>query len=607
MSKETSSKSRLYPAVHVALLGIGVMSLGYAAGGDPEPLLTSPPPPAPEPAVVDEGARPVRAYEEIAWRTQPVLARVDVPSDFEPYDPIRVAHGSYRQIENHEAGIPVQCYTATGGESNPCYVCHTEAHDNNDMADAALQLAYAFSDVGLTNYWSNIFVDRTAEIDAIGDEEAATWVKEDNYTPLMRSMALIPEDRYVGFRPDLDFSRGFDAQGFAQDGSGWRAYRYKPFTGQFWPTNGNTDDVLIRLAPPFRSQGGQESRVVTLANLAVLEAAVAAAEDVRGEDVRWRIDPIDEEELGADLDGDGELATATLLHGLPETYFGDAATHPVRRAVYPEGTEFMHTVRYADPDAPGFVSTRMKELRYMVKFREVSGARIRAQYWHEDEERDVGMTPVFGGHPLGGLTNGFGWKLLGWIEDAQGRLRVQTHEEGRFCMGCHSNLGVTIDQTFSFARKLPGPEGWAYQDVTGVPDVPMEGHETPEILEYFQRVHGGDELRANDEMRSRFWDAEGTLDEARVRRAAPGGDQDITALILPSRERAMRMIKAYMLVVRDQSYTRGRDVVLSPPVHVHRTIEAESTGLWARGNFHADGRLRLDWSGTRWAPPAPGS
>ncbi|MEO0326673.1 MAG: hypothetical protein AAF447_27255 [Myxococcota bacterium] len=344
-----------------------------------------------------------------------------------------------------------------------------------------------------------------------------------------------------------------------------------------------------------------------VANLAVLEAAIAAPEDVLSEAIRWQTDPIDERALGTDLDGDGALGTATLLRGLPESYFGDAAPHPVRRGVYPEGTEFLHTVRYADPDAPGFVSTRMKEVRYMVKFREVGDARIRAQYWHEDEERDVGMTPVFGGHPLVGLTNGFGWKLLGWVEDEAGRLRVQTHEEGRYCMGCHSNIGVTIDQTFSFARKIPGPEGWAYQDAEGIPDVPMEGHETPEILQYFQRVRGGDELRANDEMLARFWDEDGELDEARVRRAAPGGPDDITDLILPSRERALRMIKAYMLLVREQDYVHGRDVVLTPPAHVHRVIEDASTGLYDRGNFHADGRLRLDWSATRWAPPLPGS
>lgn len=604
-----TKRRRLYVFAPALLLLAAVAAVPFACGDDPGPVATPQPdtgmPTLDADAAIEPPAR--EAYADIAWLDQPVLGGLAIPDDFEPYDPIRVADRSYGLIENHEAGIPVQCYTATGGESNPCYVCHTESHDNNDMSDAALQLAYAFSENGLTNYWENIFVDRTDEIDAISDEEALAWVNEDNYTDLMRSMALIPEDRYVGYRPDLNFARGFDAQGFANDGSGWRAYRYKPFTGQFWPTNGNTDDVLIRLPEAYRTREGEASQAVYLANLAILEAAVAASEGVADGDVRWRTDPIDEAVVGTDLDGDGELGTATLLRGLPASYVGDAAPHDVRRAIYPEGTEFLHTVRYADPDATGFVSRRMKEVRYMVKFREISDARIRAQYWHEDEERDLGKTPLFGGHPLVGLTNGFGWKLLGWLEDERGRLRVQTHEEGRYCMGCHSNIGVTIDQTFSFARKIPGPEGWAYQDASGIPDVPMEGHDVPEILEYFQRVRGGDELRANDEMLARFWDEDGRLDEARVRRAAPGGAGDITDLILPSRERAIRMIKAYMLLVRDQDFVHGRDVVVSPPQNVHRVIEDESTHLHDHGNFHADGRLRLDWSGTRWAPPAPGS
>jgi hypothetical protein len=57
-----------------------------------------------------------------------------------------------------------------------------------------------------------------------------------------------------------------------------------------------------------------------------------------------------------------------------------------------------------------------------------------------------------------GLLNDFGWQLQGFIEDAEGRLRLQTQEEHLFCMGCHSNIGVTVDQTFSFPRKVPGKE-----------------------------------------------------------------------------------------------------------------------------------------------------
>ena len=52
---------------------------------------------------------------------------------------------------------------------------------------------------------------------------------------------------------------------------------------------------------------------------------------------------------------------------MPSHYLGGAAALPVRRGLYPEGTELLHSVRYLDPDAPGLIAARMKELRYMKK------------------------------------------------------------------------------------------------------------------------------------------------------------------------------------------------------------------------------------------------
>ena len=47
----------------------------------------------------------------------------------------------------------------------------------------------------------------------------------------------------------------FDNEGFDKDlknnYTGWRAFAYYPFLGTFWPTNGSTDDVLIRLPETF--------------------------------------------------------------------------------------------------------------------------------------------------------------------------------------------------------------------------------------------------------------------------------------------------------------------------------------------------------------------
>lgn len=516
-----------------------------------------------------------------------------------PYDPLARALASYGDVAHREAGIPPQCYTKTDGVSNPCWTCHAIGRAPNHMDDVYLQRDYGFSDEGRTNHFANLFIDRRAGMRTISDAEALAWVREDNYGPLRD--ALRDAEGYVGFRADLDYAQGFDALGFARDGSAWRAYRYKPFPGAFWPTNGNTDDVLIRLPSAFRTREGADSRVVYQANLAILEASFASDPATRAADVRWPIEPIDETALGHDVDRDGVLeGRVTELVGLPERYFGDASDKPVRRSIFPLGTELLHTVRYVDPDASTGLSRRMKEVRYMRRTFEPYDHQFSAFYAHEMEEREEGKLPDWGGHPTTGLVNDFGWLIQGFIEDGEGRLRAQTHQEAFACMGCHSNLGVTVDQTFSFVRKVPGEAGWAHQSLEGIPDVPQLGHADPEVLTYLRRVGGGDEFRSNAEMLRRFF-PNGALDEAAVRRAAPGGGEDMRFLVMPSRERAIDLIRAYMLLVRAQRWDLGRDVVLAPPTNVHRIIREASTGLEAAGRVYLDGTARLDWRGTRYA------
>jgi hypothetical protein len=251
-------------------------------------------------------------------------------------------------------------------------------------------------------------------------------------------------------------------------------------------------------------------------------------------------------------------------------------------------------VRYVDPDAPTLLSSRMKEVRYSRKDEEHEDLRVRSFYVEEKEKKLQGRLPVFPGTPELGLVNEFGWRLQGFIEDARGRLRVQTMEEHAFCMGCHTNLGVTVDQTFGFPRKVPGREGWRHQDLRGIPDVPQAGHAKPEVLTYFERVKGGDEFRANDELLTRFFPG-GALDEVTVRRAAKGGDRDLAWLVTPSRERALALGRAYMALVREQSFTKGRDTLLAPPKNVLPAVENGSTGLEEAGLLFEDGRLHLAW------------
>ena len=196
-----------------------------------------------------------------------------------------------------------------------------------------------------------------------------------------------------------------------------------------------------------------------------------------------------------------------------------------------------------------------------------------------------------------GLGNAFGWRVQGFLEDREGRLRLQTEEEHRFCMGCHSTIGVTVDSTFSLARKVPGADGWRWQDVRGLVDRPQAGHAEAEVLEYLRRVGGGDEFRANPEILARFFPG-GELAEAEVRRAGVGGDKDLRHLIVPSRERALALDKAYLAVVREQSFTKGRDAVLAPMKNVHERIEGNGeTELGKAKRLFADSRLQLDWSG----------
>jgi len=497
---------------------------------------------------------------------------------------------SYRRVlTNPEAVIPPQCYTRTEGRFNPCYTCH-QSHPVSDgrpnlMDDGHLQGVYAFSDIGRENHWTNLFVDRRAAIAAISDAEISRYVADDNYTPLIETA------RRRGFRgwvPDLaalaDPARAFDAQGRARDGSGWIAFQYKPLPSTFWPTNGSFDDVMIRLPLTFRRDAaGALSWPVYLANLAILEAAIKGLTSLD-------TSPIDERAIGMDLDADGRLGRVTRLRR-PDHYLGGASAVPVVAFLYPVGTEFLHTVRYLAVDAQGGIhpAARMKEVRYLTKERWVDQANLGALYDEESWEKQQGMLPQMGWQAERGAVNGFGWRMQGFIEDAQGHLRPQTQEETFFCKGCHTSIGATIDQTFAFARKIPGARGQGYIDLHGMPDAPMLGEVEGEIRQYLRRVGGGDEFRANGEMIERWFGPDGQPDAARLAQA-----KDVHTLITPSPARALALNKAYLSIVREQSFTRGRDATLTPTTNVYRQVDPDVPPL--APEHRAQGNLLLDWS-----------
>lgn len=492
-------------------------------------------------------------------------------------------------VSNREAVVPPQCYTRHQQKFNVCYVCHQDAIPGreNSMNDADLQEAYSFSDVGLTNQWRNLFEDRSERVAGISDEEILTWIGGDNYTELP---ARLQEAGFTGWIPDLQNLQmgreAFDEHGFAKDGSHWVAFNYKPFPSTFWPTNGSTDDVMIRLSEPFRTDAqGNHCTDVYRANLAIVEA------NIKGFDTISCL-PVDERRIGRDLDGDGSLGTAKRIEDV-QTHVGAAEPIKVSVHIYPKGTEFLHTVRYIGLDEHGgtTVSTRMKEVRYMKKWEQYSHPVYGRRYQEEAFEKEAGHLPGYqflGDH---GLDNGTGWSVSGFIEDRTGRLRTLTYEENFSCMGCHNSIGSTIDKTFSFPRKVDGAEGWGYIDLKKMRDIPTYGEDDGEFLTYLRRVGGGSEFRNNDEMSKRWFRGDGTVDEAKV-----SGVYSLHDLITPSRERALRLNKAYRCIVEDQDYIYGKDATVTPPENVWDRIDNDdSPTLPPDRQFRYN--ILLDWSG----------
>ena len=188
--------------------------------------------------------------------------------------------------------IPAQCYTRTHDEGgrvhNPCYACHQEATAPNYVSDPELQLEHTLPAPARDNPWTNLFVDRRSEANQGTDAEVLAYVREDDYgigrggERLKRRLARVPggwdiddDGGWDGYVPDANFR--FDARGFdvGADGTptGWRSFAYFPFLGTFFPTNGSTDDVLIRLPEPFRTNdAGTYDALVYETNLAIVEA-----------------------------------------------------------------------------------------------------------------------------------------------------------------------------------------------------------------------------------------------------------------------------------------------------------------------------------------------
>ena len=498
-----------------------------------------------------------------------------------------LAYIEHNEVYNPEAVIPPQCYTKTEGVNNPCYACH-QSYDRsearpNQMGDGTLQGNYEFSDVGLRNSWKNLFVDRRALIKDIPDHAIDAWIAQDNYEmALQQSSKSLPQNMHLTnlAKPGLAFSD----RGLAKDGSDWVAYNYKPFPSTFWPTNGSFGDAMIRLPEAFRRVKGKESEDIYFLNLAAVEIAIKDLKSIT-------IFPFDEQKYGIDVDADGHLTKGVTKLIRPEHYFGDAKHLTLSRMLYPEGSEFLHTVRYLAENEKGELvpSTRMKEVRYMKKHLFRTRQSLASAYYAEAKDKHFEQLPQTRYLGERGIDNGFGWTINAYIEDAKGELRPQHEQELAYCNGCHKSVGATFDQTFSFARKAPGSDGWGYSDLKQLNDAPNIGESVGEYLTYMSRVGGGDEFRQNTEMLSIWFDESGELDTHKVSHT-----KNLYELIVPSQSRARDLNKAYFTIVQEQSYLFGRDATLSKATNVLETIDAEQPPLLEEHQFQWD--MRLDWS-----------
>ncbi|MEW8511580.1 MAG: hypothetical protein AB2608_12160 [Candidatus Thiodiazotropha sp.] len=492
-------------------------------------------------------------------------------------------------VYNLEAIVPPQCYTrheSTYFTDSASPEIYTFGSRPNYMDDKALQAEYSFSDIGVTNHWRNLFEDRSEAVSRISDQEVIDYIYTDNYSTLIEQLRNESWDGPVPVIEDLHLGAGaFDPQGFALDGSHWVAFNYKPLPSTFWPTNGSTDDVMVRLPAAFREQscnGSGYSRDTYIANLAILEAAIQDLQLVS-------LPEVDENSFCADLNGDGQLGVIGEIIR-PDFYVGDAADVSVVPMLYPEGTEFLHTVRYIGLDEALSITipARMKEVRYMRKHTFYTPPELLSLYGNEKQEKIDGILPNFVSRGDSGLDNGFGWLILGFIEAADGHLRKQSEEETTFCMGCHTSIGSTIDQTFAFPRKVTGAAGWGYINLRGMEDAPSVGETEGEILNYLKVVGGGNEFRENDEIIEKWFNEDGSVNEAKVSAA------DVYELITPSPERALTLNKAYMAIVRDQDFIHGRDANVTPAVNVYDAVDPETAPVLPAERQY-DWDIRLAW------------
>lgn len=429
-----------------------------------------------------------------------------------------IAGAEYKPSYNEDPAIPPQCWIETGyGTQNACKYCHTDYLANikhgNNFPIAEDQILYSFPTANLNSIvWRNILfpqeIEKRLRDEGITIPKAndVSYVRMDNWRkawfearangntnwlnndteneqwllfPALNPNNLFPYNENV---PTGNGSHGYiDLDGFVKNENdnftGWRAINFFPYS-VFTPLTGSVSGIYIRLHEDFMKKDGEFCISTYKRNLSLLE------NNIKNND--------------------------------PEqtSYYGDASHIKVKKGFYPLSTEFAHPLHYVDLKADGKVGTelealnnntkkdysfpgtrskRVKEIRYMYKWKDVSLEDIGdAEDEDEDEEEEEeGYEEFICKEGQGWVDNDAGWILAAYIEDRFGNLRPQTTEELVQCIGCHSGVGNTVDAVWSFQRKLPGELGWSEMDYG---KYNSENPEITKLQDYYYENTGMGEL-----------------------------------------------------------------------------------------------------------------
>jgi len=570
----------------------------------------------------------------------------------------------YKPSYNEEPNIPAQCWIETSyGTQNACKYCHTDyltlARHGNAFDIGEDQILYSFPTANLNHIlWRNIILPHEIEerllaegIELPGHEDV-DYVRVDNWRAT-HAMARgngntdwvnldDPDSEWIMF-PALDPDHLFpydasdptggathgyvDPDGFVRDQqeryTGWRAINFFPYT-IFTPLTGSVSGIYIRLPEIFMMEEGAFDLETYKDNLDLLERNIKN------------------------------------LRPQEKVYFGDASEIAVDKGFYPVGTEFAHPLHYVDLMAdgqmgqeldgvvgsgqkdyefPGTRSKRVKEIRYMYKWKEVTLEDIAID---EDEEEGEEYAAFVGREGQGWVENAGGWIISAYIEDRFGNLRPQTTEELAQCIGCHANVGNTVDAVWSFQRKLPGDKGWGEMDYgkynsatpqyTWLNDYLHEGSGMGELGYFYYSVVGADLYgvmpREIQQELIRYAASFAAADKLNLSYPVPELLNDDMLKFLPREEREARLldrqklmrqyagdaaylyfdegsndwyvsgsvfyptpttmknnIALYRRIVLDQSYNLGKDVFGTESDHVPFTFRSDGEVVDADGNM----------------------